>query len=1186
MSSRRNQASVSSHDVPPLDAAGRGSTAPASEYAPGGAFAAVDDLVATPGRSGFVVVTGPNADLGALAAHLERRARAVGRDALRVGGPACDDAWHELASHLDVEPNAAPETVATRIGQALEEMVVVVHQCRPTRWGSAVADELARQSERGQGPGMPALLVVLASRWSCASPCPLLLCVDEPIGAEDLGRWWSAVAAESGDKGTRLSDLEALRSWWLAGGAPPGAESGRALRTLRDEAAELFGAVVLCRRSCSAELVEQLGSAEACEELLSAGYLAVDPCGRFIVQAGDKVASSDALARQAADALVAVDGDDPWATMRAAELYACAGDDERAYSAAVDAIGSVSDPVAREDFYRRLEGILEPLGERLGHAVLLRFAELALRRGDAERALQFARKAAARGGDCGEVMMTLGRASMARGDLQTASAALHKALDGAAEGSPRARVAVQLAELGYMAGDYDAARHQAGCALDEAGDARTRLDARNVAGKLLLATARWTEADEHFAADAAAAVCAGDVEAELRARLNRSIALAERGSSNQARALLESVLDDARRLGDRRAIGLALCNLATVATLNQEYARALELWEKAVDSMRAIGDKLRLAVQIMNLAELRLRLGLVAEAEQALRFARQACAPGLPESHATLLSFVAARIHLARGQTLQAAVDIEEAILAADRSNNGAKLGQCHRLAARIALEDGDLERAAAAIERAREQGGRPNAEADIAVLDAMWRRSAGRDFGEEAAVALARARAADDTERTREAHELSNHAACAAGGAATARHHLRQAVALRNQLATALPEPLRSRFLARPDLRELAKQEAHQEKSDRRSAERHVRSKLTQRSAQRRQQSLVGQATAMGALRATIRKVASNDATVLIRGESGTGKELVADAIHQASPRRRGPLVKVNCGALVETLLLSELFGHERGAFTGATSRRRGRFEHASGGTLFLDEIGDISARTQVALLRVLQDKTFERVGGTSSIRCDVRIICATNQDLEEMVARGEFREDLYYRLCGVTLDVPPLRERLDDLPVLAEALLRRIADEQGGPVKRLSAAAAGLLDRHHWPGNVRELENALRTAALFADGELLEEEHFFDNVASLRDLQLEAERQSSVRLGPATGGCSAEAGGPLDPVEAVYDRVREGVSLRDLKRELEYACIVRALAETKGNITQAAALLGMKRPRLSQLVHQHGLKSEGGRS
>jgi transcriptional regulator with GAF, ATPase, and Fis domain len=343
------------------------------------------------------------------------------------------------------------------------------------------------------------------------------------------------------------------------------------------------------------------------------------------------------------------------------------------------------------------------------------------------------------------------------------------------------------------------------------------------------------------------------------------------------------------------------------------------------------------------------------------------------------------------------------------------------------------------------------------------------------------------------------------------------------------------------------------------------------------------------------VKKVARSNATVLVRGESGTGKELVAEALHTASDRASGPLVTVNCAALVETLLLSELFGHEKGAFTGAFARRRGRFELAEGGTLFLDEIGDISPRTQVALLRVLQERTFERVGGTTAIRANVRIVCATHRDLKGMVERGDFREDLYYRLRGITLEVPALRQRMGDVPRIAESLLRRIAMERGEPSKALAPDALDLLARHRWPGNVRELENALRAASLFAEGAMITAGDLADNVDDLRALAI-APSSPSIRTPlpapPIAEQAEDDGETPLPTGEAnatsiAYAQVRQGaVSLSDLKRQIERDCIARALAETKGNITRAAALLGMKRPRLSQLVKQYGLvavSSEG---
>ena len=297
----------------------------------------------------------------------------------------------------------------------------------------------------------------------------------------------------------------------------------------------------------------------------------------------------------------------------------------------------------------------------------------------------------------------------------------------------------------------------------------------------------------------------------------------------------------------------------------------------------------------------------------------------------------------------------------------------------------------------------------------------------------------------------------------------------------------------------------------------------------------------------------------MLIRGESGTGKELVADALHQGSERSSKPFIKVNCGALVESLLLSELFGHERGAFTGANARKQGRFELAHGGTIFLDEIGDISPSTQVALLRVLQERTFERVGGNRPIHVDVRVIAATHRDLEAMVAEGTFREDLYYRLRGVVLDVPALRDRLEDLPELCETLLQQ--NEETSCVE-LEPQALERLRRHRWPGNIRELESVLRSSSLLCEGSILR----------AGDLQHFAAEEPE----------AAPVAAPVDVEDALYARMlRDGKSLQEIKRQLERECMIRAMVDSRGNITKAAELLGMKRPRLSQLVKEYGLKS-----
>ena len=237
----------------------------------------------------------------------------------------------------------------------------------------------------------------------------------------------------------------------------------------------------------------------------------------------------------------------------------------------------------------------------------------------------------------------------------------------------------------------------------------------------------------------------------------------------------------------------------------------------------------------------------------------------------------------------------------------------------------------------------------------------------------------------------------------------------------------------------------------------------------------IVGASGALQRVLNIVKKVAKSNTTVLIRGETGTGKELIAGAIHHNSPRATRNFVRVNCAALQENLLESELFGHEKGAFTGADRQRVGRFEQADGGSLFLDEVGDMSPNTQAKILRVLQEHEFERLGGTRTLRCDVRIVAATNRNLADMVADGQFREDLYYRLNVVSIDMPPLRERKDDIAELAQFFLRRFGGELSKRVQGLEAGAEKLLKRHNWPGNIRELENTIERAVLLTEGPLV---------------------------------------------------------------------------------------------------------------
>jgi two-component system response regulator HydG len=311
--------------------------------------------------------------------------------------------------------------------------------------------------------------------------------------------------------------------------------------------------------------------------------------------------------------------------------------------------------------------------------------------------------------------------------------------------------------------------------------------------------------------------------------------------------------------------------------------------------------------------------------------------------------------------------------------------------------------------------------------------------------------------------------------------------------------------------------------------------------------QAMVGDSAAMRAVFSAVRKIAATDTTVHVQGESGTGKELIARAIHDLSPRREGPFVTVNCAALAEGILESELFGHEKGAFTGAIRRKQGRFELAHRGTLFLDEIGEIPASMQTKLLRVLQEREIQRVGGESTLQVDVRIVSATNRDLGELVREGRFREDLYYRLHIIPIVLPPLRERLEDVLLLAQAFAARIATRMGRTIEPPSAEDVACLRAYGWPGNVRELQNAMEQALVFAEGEEIGP----DDLPALR------------------GDTRSEASLAIPQGEIALNEI-----LEDLERQL----IGRAFERARGVKTETARLLGLKTSALYYKLEKYG--------
>ena len=299
-----------------------------------------------------------------------------------------------------------------------------------------------------------------------------------------------------------------------------------------------------------------------------------------------------------------------------------------------------------------------------------------------------------------------------------------------------------------------------------------------------------------------------------------------------------------------------------------------------------------------------------------------------------------------------------------------------------------------------------------------------------------------------------------------------------------------------------------------------------------------------MNSVFAKVRTVAPSRANVLLYGESGTGKELIANAIHQNSPRRHRPFVKVNCGALPLTLLESELFGHEKGAFTGAIKTRPGRFEMADGGTILLDEIGETGPEFQVKLLRVLQEGTFERVGGMETLKCDVRVIAATNKRLDQLVKEGKFREDLYYRLKVVEIDLPPLRERREDIPLLVDHFLEEFSRYYGKPKHRIHPKALNALQNYSWPGNIRQLKNVIEGIVVMTEGEI-----------TLSDLPEEISNE---------------------PGQSQYIKIPAGLTMKEAEKEI----ISAALIHYGGNRAKTARGLGLGRKTLYRKLEEYGIE------
>ena len=331
----------------------------------------------------------------------------------------------------------------------------------------------------------------------------------------------------------------------------------------------------------------------------------------------------------------------------------------------------------------------------------------------------------------------------------------------------------------------------------------------------------------------------------------------------------------------------------------------------------------------------------------------------------------------------------------------------------------------------------------------------------------------------------------------------------------------------------------------------------------------IIGSSPKMQEIYKIVGQIAPSNVTVLLRGESGTGKELFARAIYQHSSRSNLPFLPVNCAAIPDTLLESELFGHEKGSFTGATSRRIGKLEQCQGGTIFLDEIGDMSLSTQAKLLRVLQEKNFERLGGTETIKVDIRLIVATNKDLEEAIGNGKFREDLYYRLNVVSIMIPPLKERKEDIPGLVSYFLKKFNRELKKAIVGITPSAMTKIASYGWPGNVRQLENVLKRAMVLCQGEwILEDQLLFEKGWERREAQEESSKKNVEDL--------------LDALFEEFSTASVTPQDLDMISSLERGLILRALQKTRGNQLKAAALLGINRSTLRGKMERYNIKKE----
>ncbi|MBI5548739.1 MAG: sigma 54-interacting transcriptional regulator [Deltaproteobacteria bacterium] len=961
-----------------------------------------------------------------------------------------------------------------------------------------------------------------------------LLCLavlNQPAGAELIGRLIGQVRGEAlPDAGARLDRMAREHFVELR---PAVGELAFAIG--RESSRQAILAMASPAEAAQLHLAagEELRARNADPEVVARHFLAADPHGRGAQEA---LRAGEALA-------------DRFAFDEAAELF----------RRALEGLPQVEHPAVHQRVAQVLRGAGDYVGAMRHVGLAKKGASPQLRRALAAEAAKLA---------------------LLTGRLTTARKLCEVVLDGRrlpAESDAAGLSAYSdFADVLFLQGQYPEARTHCEQGLITYGSRPSlALPLRITLAKVLLVQGACDEASAAYEANAALARQAGMPREEARALIGQGVVAHRRGDRRSAISLYRAGL--ALCGTDRGLSALALSNLGSLYADSGEFEPAVDHLARALSAFTRARRAKEVAHCALNLARLHLFLGESERARELCEHAR-ATASEVGDPYLVASSrLVLGEIGEARGEWAEALCHVAEARTSFETLKSPRYAAESALAQARIHLARGEagLARGTLATESVDEMSRTSRAiEAESEMIAGELALNASEL--KDAMLRLARAKEilleTPDLEGPYRVYHLLSRLRAAAGDPAGAAADATRAARLLDELVTRIPPASRPSFLKHP-----RRAAVFSAASEREITPSQVARALSLDSGDDvRAHGLLGKSPALKKVLKVLDAVARSNATVLIRGESGTGKEILAEAIHRKSARREMPLVKVNCAAMVEELLLSELFGHEKGAFTGAIRERKGRFELAEGGTIFLDEIGDISPKAQVALLRVLQEREFERVGGQKTLRVDARVICATNRNLEAMIAAGTFRQDLYYRLKGVMLELPPLRDRSDDLPELVEHFLTRFALERHEEKKVLSPEALELLASYSWPGNIRELENVISSASIFATSRTILPEAF-ENIQELAPLVAvpPADEDDEDTADDGSAATMRRRPPPEETLDYFELTRQRGISLKDLREDVEFQCISRALGEAKGNISEAARLLQMKRSRLSQIVN-----------